>query len=574
MDPAGEKTGHGLTTRQYIAVGIVLCIVVLMIALLVLQPESRIAESRNVHVKILAVNDFHGQLPAGQTLAGKAAGSAPVLASYLRAAESPGAATFIVFPGDVVGASPPESGLLLDEPAILFTNEFAEGCCGPAGTCTVSCNLIATPGNHEFDRGVPEMLRLVAGGNGSTNITHLVDPYPGSSAAYTSANIVWTKNRTPVFPPYVIRDAGGAKIAFIGADTIQTPTLTGPDDTAGITFVNETGAINRYVPEIQAQGVHAIVVLLHEGGEQAAYDGPTQKNTTVSGRVTGIAGGLDPDVDVVLSAHTHKFTNAYLNNAGGRPVLVTQAYSYGRAFASIDLEIDPATDEIVNKSARIVPAYADRYPGTVPDPAATALLNETAGAVAGTTETVEAVAAENITRVSTAAGESAIGDLVADSQSAAVQADVAFVTTGSLRADIAEGNVTWGDLYNVQPFSDSVYAVRISGSRIRGTLEQQWTDPAPPYPLAVSGLTYTYDPGRPAGSRVVDVKVHGVPLNDTATYRAAASSYLLEGGDGYTELANTTFVSAGKDDVDALAAYMSSLPQPVVAGTDGRIRIV
>ena len=530
-----------------------------------------------VHVKILAVNDFHGQLPAGQSLSGEPAGSAPVLASYLRAAgnESPGAATFIVFPGDVVGASPPESGLLLDEPAILFTDEFAGGCCGgPNGTCTVSCNLIATPGNHEFDEGVPEMLRLVYGGDGTTNITHLVDPYPGSNATYVSANIVWTNNTTPVFLPYVIRNAGGAKIAFIGADTVQTPTLTGPDDTAGVTFLNETESVNRYIPEIQAQGVHAIVVLLHEGGNQTAYDGPTRKNTTVTGRVTEIVGGLDPDVDVVLSAHTHKFTNAYINNSGQKPVLVTQAYSYSRAFADVDLEIDPATDEIVHKSARIVPAYADRYPGTVPDPAATALLAEDEAVVSNQTDQLVAAAAENITRSDTAAGESALGDLVADSQRAAVRADVAFVTTGSLRADIQKGNVTWGDLYDVQPFSDLVYAVGMNGSRIRGALEQQWMDPAPPYPLAVSGLTYTYDPDRPAGNKIVDIKVHGIPLNDTATYRAAAVTYLLGGGDGYTEFENTTIITSGQDDVDALASYMGTLPQPVVAGVDNRIRIV
>lgn len=530
-----------------------------------------------VRVKILAVNDFHGQLPAGQTLSGEPAGSAPVLASYLHAAEneSPGAAVFVVFPGDVVGASPPESGLLLDEPAILFTDEFVQGCCDtPDGTCTVSCNLIATPGNHEFDDGVPGMLRLVYGGNGTTDITHLVDPYPGSKAAYVSANIVWTNNTTPVFPPYVIRDAGSAKIAFIGADTIQTPSLTGPDDTAGVTFVNETDAINRYIPEIQSQGVHAIVVVLHEGGSQTAYEGPTRNNTTVTGRVTDIVGGLDPDVDVVLSAHTHKFTNAYLNNSGQRPVLVTQAYSYSRAFADVDLEIDPATDEIVKKSARIVPAYADRYPGTEPDPAAAALSNEADAVVSGTTDQVVAVAAENITRESTAADESALGDLVADSQRAAVQADAAFVTTGSLRADIAKGNVTWGDLYDVQPFSDLVYAVSMSGSQIRGALERQWTEPEPPYPLAVSGLTYTYDPDRPAGNKIVEIRVNGIPLDDTSTYRAAAVTYLLGGGDGYTEFENTTIITSGQDDADALASYMGALPQPVDAGVDNRTRIV
>jgi len=577
MDPAGQKTGRHLTPRQYIAIGIVLCIILLIVALLVLHPAAQFTEPAGpVHVKILAVNDLHGQLPSGQSLSGEPAGSAPVLASYLRAAEneSPNTSTFVAFPGDLVGASPPESGLLLDEPAILFTNQFAEGCCGgTAAACTVSCNLIATPGNHEFDRGVPEMLRRIYGGNGTTNITHLADPYPGSKAAYICANVVWTENKTPIFTPYVIRDAGGAKIAFVGADTIQTPSVSNPEDMKGITFENESEAINRYVPEIQAQGVHAIVALIHEGGSGNAYNGPTRDNATVSGKITEIVGTLDPDVDVVLSAHTHKFTNAYLNNSGNRPVLVTQAYSYSRAFADIDLAIDPATDEIVNKSAQIVPAYADQTPGTTPDHEAAALLSKADAVVSGTTDKVEAVAAENITSDETPAGESALGDLLADSERSVMHADAAFITTGSLRADIAKGNVTWGDLYAVQPFSNRVYAVAMTGRQIKGVLEQQWTKPLPPYPLAVSGLTYSYDPGRPAGDRVTAIAVGGVPVNETATYRVAIVSYLLEGGDNYTGFTNATVLEPGPLDVEALSAYISSLPQPVTPAAQNRIAV-
>ncbi len=168
--------------------------------------------------------------PAGQTLDGKAAGSAPVLAAYLKAAmnESPKDATFIALPGDVVGASPPESGLMLDEPTLLFFNEFANGCCGKDSTCSASCNMIATPGNHEFDKGTAELMRKINGGDGTTTITHLVDPYPGEKAGYVSANVVWQANGTPLFAPYVIRNAGGTRIAFIGADTTKTPSITMP----------------------------------------------------------------------------------------------------------------------------------------------------------------------------------------------------------------------------------------------------------------------------------------------------------------------------------------------------------
>ena len=526
-----------------------------------------------VHVKILAVNDFHGQLPAGQKLNREVAGSAPVLASYLKAAmnESPTDATFIALPGDVVGASPPESGLMLDEPTMLFFNEFANGCCGKDSACSASCNMVATLGNHEFDKGTTELMRKINGGDGTTTITHLVDPYPGEKAGYVSANVVWQTNGTTLFAPYVIRNAGGTKIAFIGADTTKIPSITIPANIAGVTFLNETESINRYVPEIQQQGVHAIVVLLHEGGNQDAYVGPTRAGGNVTGSVTGIVAGLDPDVDVVLSGHTHAFTNAYLNNSGNKPVLVTQAYSYSRAFADIDLTIDPATDEITQKSANIVSAYADRPPGTTPDPATAALLAADEQAVTPLTGRVIAVAAADITRDQTDAGESALGDLVADAQRAAMHADVAFITTGTLRADIAKGNITWGDLYAVQPFSGTVFAMNLTGEQVRNVLEQQWQSPLPPYNLAVSGLMYTFDAGKPAGHRITDIRVNGVPLDTGATYRAALMDYLATGGDGYTVFTRGTGTVPGPSDVDTLVSYVGSLPQPVNGTTEGRI---
>ena len=172
-------------------------------------------------------------------------------------------------------------------------------------------------------------------------------------------------------------------VAFIGADTITTPNLTTPANVKNLTFLDEADSINRYIPEIQQQGVHAIVVLLHEGGNQTPYEGPTQVNATMQndGRVVGIVSRLDPAVDVVLSAHTHEFTNAYLPDSAGKPVLVTQAYMYSRGYGDIDLTIDRSTGKIVEKSAQIVPTYADQAPGTSPDPAATALLNEAQNAV-------------------------------------------------------------------------------------------------------------------------------------------------------------------------------------------------
>ena len=434
--------------------------------------------------------------------------------------------------------------------------------------------MVATLGNQEFNNGVPELLRMINGGNGTTNITHIVDPYPGTKIDYVSANVVWTTNNTPVLPPYTLRTVDGVTVAFIGADTITTPNLTTPANVKNLTFLDEADSINRYIPEIQQQGVHAIVVLLHEGGNQTPYEGPTQVNATMQndGRVVGIVSRLDPAVDVVLSAHTHEFTNAFLPDSAGKPVLVTQAYMYSRGYGDIDLTIDRSTGKIVEKSAQIVPTYADQAPGTSPDPAATALLNEAQNAVDPVEKQVIGAAAEDITLAQNRAGESAMGNLVADEERAAMKTDVGFDTSGDIFANISKGNITWIDLYNVQPNAGTLMSMTMSGEQIRQTLEQQWQAPLPSSNLIVSGVSYTYDAAKPAGSKLISVSVNGVPLNLNATYTVATVDTLTLGDDGYTTFGRGSNMSYGPVDVNALVSYVRLLPQPVNVTTDGRIQ--
>lgn len=533
------------------------------------------AASPVVHLRILAINDFHGQLPDGQTLDRRPAGSAPVLASYLRAEMEPAGAdgVIVALPGDIVGASPPESGLLLDEPTMLYFNGYANSFCTPgSGNADTSCNMVAGLGNHEFDKGLPELMRKIGGGDGNANISRLVEPYPGSRSTYTCANVVWKANNTPILPPFTVRMVNGVPVAFIGAVTTSTPRIQKAENIADVLFLDEADSVNRYIPAIHEKGIHAIIVLLHEGGTQAAYTGPTQANTTVTGRVAEIVPRLDPDVDVVLSAHTHAFTNAYLNNAGGNPVLVTQAWSYSRGYADIDLIINRTSGEIEKKSAEIVPAYADQSPGTSPDTEAAAFLEADEKIVEPEVEELIGRASSDITRDQSPAGESALGDMVVDSQRAAMKADAGFSSSGSVRADLRAGIIRWGDLYAVQPFAGTVLSMTLSGDQIRRVLEQQWEEPLPPHNLMVSGLVYTYDPSRPAGSRVTGVQVSGRPLDKNAGYTVSLVDFLAGGGDGYTTFREGTNITNGPLDVDALVEYTESLPQPVNVTTDGRIR--
>ncbi|MFA4877362.1 MAG: bifunctional metallophosphatase/5'-nucleotidase [Methanoregula sp.] len=528
-----------------------------------------------VHLKILAINDFHGQLPPGQTLNKRPVGGAPVMASYLKSdiASASADAIIITLPGDVIGASPPESGLLLDEPTMLFFNSYANPYCTIGSHLPdTSCNMVATLGNHEFDKGIPELMRKINGGNGTTNITHLVDPFPGTRVTYVCANVVWKANNTPILPPYTLRNVSGVPVAFIGADTMTTPRIQNAANVKDVIFLDEADSINRYIPEIQGRGVHAIVVLLHEGGNQTPYNGPTQENGNVNGRVAEIIPRLDADVDVVLTGHTHAFTNAYLTNTGNKSVLVTQAYMYSKGFADLDLTIDRASGDIIGKSAQIIPAYSDQPPGTSPDPATAAFLAVDKKVIAPAVDRMIGVAGADITRDQDSAGESALADMVVDGQRTAMKTDVGFLTTGSVRADLSEGNITWGNLYSVQPFAGTVLSMTLTGEQIRHALELQWQEPVPPHNLAVSGLEYTYNAAKPDGSRVTEVKINKSPLDPKAIYTASMVDYLAGGGDGYTTFKQGKNIIYGPVDIDALTSYTGSLPQPMNATIDGRIR--
>ena len=293
---------------------------------------------------------------------------------------------------------------------------------------------------------------------------------------------------------------------------------------------------------------------------------------------------------MILAAHSHGFINTYLPNAGGKDVLVAEAYSYGKAYADVDLLIDPESGEITNKSAVIVPVYADEVPGTSPDPAAEELLAEVKEAVSELRSEIVTTSTANITLIPDSCGESALGDLVADSQRAAMNTDIALVTSGSpagaLKADIPGGVVTWGDIEKVLPPDASmaeeyggwysrphVASREVTGEQIKTILERQWEEPVPEENLSVSGITYTYDPSLPAGSKVTEVLVNGIPLDENATYMAAMNYYMAYGSAmGGGEFAppwdwNIT-VNVGPADIDALIDYMRGLPGSLEGSVD------
>jgi len=538
--------------------------------------DGTLCSSGNLRVKLLGFNDFHGQLSAGRVVSNRPVGGAAVLASYLKNAQAGiEDQTIIVHAGDHVGASPPASALLQDEPAITFLNLLANSACSSADKLNPRCNIVGTLGNHEFDEGTDELLRLLNGGNFSQG-PYLEDPFPGARFPYVSSNVLDRETGESLLRPFVVKTVHGVPIGFIGAVLKQTPTIVTPTGVAGLEFADEADAINAQVAALHTLGVHAIVVTIHQGGFQSSYTGPTRVASLLTSgpEITGIVSRLHDDVDVVVSGHSHAFTNVLLPNQNGKQILVTQAFSASTAFDDIDLLIDPLTKDVVSKTASIVTTFADAGPGLAPDPAVASLVAAAEAKVAPLVGRVYGTAPVGITRAQSTAGESQLGDLIADAQLAAMSsfgAQFVFMNPGGIRADLDAGEVTFGDLFTIQPFGNTLVKLDMTGAEIIRVLEQQWLGQTSPKILQIAGFDYSWDPARPVGSRVLEVRLNGASIDPDASYVVVCNNFLATGGDGFTGFIAGRNQVGGPIDLDALIEYVEE-HTPITLPNLGRIR--
>lgn len=426
-------------------------------------------------IKILGINDFHGQISAGRFLNDEPVGGAAVLASYLKQAQyGMEDRTLISIIGDQVGASPPASGLLHDEPTILFTNSLANEFCSTQDRMNPQCNIVATVGNHEFDNGQQAMMELIYGREFPPTDSWIpLAYYPGAVYPYISANIVDAQTQTPRFPPYTIKLVHGIPIAFIGALLKDAADIMFPKNAEGIKFLDEATAINQYIPEIKAKGAKIIIVLIHEGGSQTPYEGNTPSDAAVAGEIKSIVHHLSNDVDVVMCGHTHQFLNAYIPNRHGKKILVTQANSYSASFAEVNLEIDINSKKIQKKYARIITTYANRWPGTMPDEPTQQLVKLAEDKVAPIVNSYLGTSQTPLLRKQNKEGESNLGNLVADAYRTIMGTDIGLTNLHGLRDDINPGVITWGNVFSVLPFSNDVVSITLTGDDMYDLLEQQ-----------------------------------------------------------------------------------------------------
>ncbi len=542
-----------------------------------------------IEVKLLGINDFHGQLSPrtlGPPNALRPVGGAAVLASYLEAAaDQAGGPAYIIHAGDHVGASPPNSALLQDEPSVGVLNTLANKWCIPFKLqrklpdflepyAQARCNVIGTLGNHEFDEGTTELLRLLTGGN-HRNGPFLEQHWQGARFPYVSANVVNTKTGKTLLPPYTIKVVDGIPIGIIGAVLKETPTIVTPSGVAGLQFVDEANAINSSVAQLKRQGVRTIIVTIHQGLRQApTYEGPTNPDIQgLSGPIVDIVKRLSDEVDVVVSGHAHGFTNALVANNSGKQILLTQAFSASTAYGDIDLSISRKSRDVVEKSAAIVTTWGDQGPGLTPDTDVAKIVGAADERVAPLVNRLIGVSQVAITTAENAAGESALGNLIADAQRASSGAQFAFMNPGGIRQSLDAGEVLWGELFAIQPFSNDLVSMDLTGAQIDLLLEQQWINQTSPKILKTSGLTYTWDAARPIGDRVVDIRdASGNVLGASTVYRVTVNSFMATGGDNFVVLPSGTNRVVGAVDLDALVDYIASLQQPFTAQIEGRIK--
>jgi len=551
--------------------------------------------------RILSFNDFHGALEppvgSGGLVNGVPAGGAEYLATYVKRLRAEGKANgeevITAGAGDMVGATPLISAAFHDEPSIEALSNLGL--------------QVTSVGNHEFDEGVLELIRLQRGGCHPVDGCQDGDGFRGADFSYLAANVVNKRTRLPILAPIDIRLVQGVPVAFVGMTLKGTPTIVNPAGIQTVDFLDEIQTANSYADLLRWFGIKSMVLLLHEGGQQnpppATQDPSGCAN--FSGPVTNIVAGLRPEYGLVVSGHTHRFYSCALPNSAGGSTVVTSAGTNGALVTDISLTLDRRTRKFASVAAHnVVVENGVRLPDgswardaagnfirnpDLVDANTKAIVDKYRAAVAPIANRQVGAISADITRATTPAGESALGDVIADAQlryTASAGAQVALMNPGGIRADLsfafspggeAPGQVTYGEAFTVQPFNNLVVTQTLTGALLKEVLEQQFVgfggQTAQRILQVSAGFSYAWDAAKPPGEKVSGMTLNGVPIDPAATYRVTTNDFLANGGDGFTRLTTATDrVTAPGFDVDALVAHLGA-GAPVNPGPRDRIRL-
>ncbi|CCH75560.1 5'-Nucleotidase domain-containing protein [Nostocoides australiense Ben110] len=528
--------------------------------------------ARAIPVQLLSFNDYHGHLEAtdGPLASDPAETPAGGGVEYLSAkldqlrAKVGDANSLTVAAGDTIGGSTFLSGMFHDEPSVESLNTLGLD--------------VTSVGNHEFDEGTAELLRMQRGGCHPVDGCYFDDqPFEGADYPYLAANVVKKATNKLLLPGTTIRRIGGVPIGFIGLTLKETPTLVDPAGVASVRFKDEVSSVNQQAGYLNRQGVKAIVVLIHQGGTQepptSDYDGCTGFN----GPIAEMAPRFSSLVDVVVSGHTHQPYVCTQRDPQGRPRLVTSAASYGQMVTETNFTIDSRSRDINRNSFVSHNVLVDR--ATTPDPAETAVIDKWKTLAGPIAATVVGTVAQDVT--GDASGnrgiETPMADLIADSILWGTQSgnsQIALMNVGGVRASFLvnqisngedPGKITYTEAYNVAPFGNLLVTMDMTGQQIKDTLEQQYDPTRGRQYLALGvseGFSYTWDDSRPQGSKVVagSMTLNGAPMSMTATYRVGTLNFLANGGDNFTGFMSGTNLLGGKEDLQNLVDYLGTHP--------------
>lgn len=557
-------------------------------------------ERQNQSINILAFNDFHGNLEPPKrfieaedpTDTNKSVripvGGVSYFADAINKLRAQYPNNAVVSAGDLISASPLTSSLFLDEPTIETMNEIK-----------IDFNAV---GNHEFDRGTDELRRLQNGGcqqYTTTKPCQINKDFAGAKFNFLAANVSLKADpKRTLFPAYKIKRYGNIPVAFIGLTLEATPTIVSAAGIKDVDFHDEAETVNSLIPELKKQGVEAIVVVVHEGvAPSTKFNAKTCAG--LSGPLTGILDRLDTAVDVVVSGHTHQsYICDYSTLNPQKPFLLTSAGQYGTAITNIKLELDGKTGDVIKKDAQQVPIQSEAYTsGTTTvkltnlyekfnkTPSIEAILDKYRQAVTTISARIVGTATTVINRNAAESGETALGNLIADAQQAAALtasnqgSDFTLMNPGGVRADLqtnSNNQITFGDVFAVQPFGNSIVTLSLTGQQIRELLEQQWSGANADRPRILQPskeLSYAYKKDATAVPRATQIMISGQALMDSKSYRVTVNSFIADGGDNFTVLTKGTNRVGGGQDVDALEKYINQ-NSPVQVPETNRIKVI
>ncbi|MFF9504495.1 bifunctional metallophosphatase/5'-nucleotidase [Streptomyces sp. NPDC014656] len=549
---------------------------------------------RMVDVQLLSFNDLHGNLEPptgssarltrvkedGSTEQINDIGGAEYLATHLEQARAGHRYSITAAAGDMIGASPLVSGIFHDEPTIEALNEMKLD--------------VSSVGNHEFDEGARELARIQNGG------CHPVEgcfeegkTFEGANFPYLAANVTDEKSGKPLLDPYFIWEKDGVRIGFIGVTLEGTANIVSAEGIKGLKFGDEVETINKYAKVLERKGVKSIVALLHEGGLPASgaynYDCDTPgAGAGISGPIVDIAKNVTPQVDALVTGHTHQAYACTVPDPSGKPRTVTSAASFGRLYTDTTLTYDRRTKDIVRTAVtsanHVVTRDVDEH-SAIRDlikrwkALAAPIANRPVGYIGESIENPNGVY------------EKPLGNLIADAQLAGLSpadkggAQLALMNPGGVRAPLTKrenGVVTYGDAYTVQPFTNMMTVVDLTGAQLVTALQQQVSGAnlAAPKILQVSkNFSYTLDTTKTGADRIVvdSVRLNGEPIDPSKSYRVAMNEFLTGGGDGFPVLASGTNKLVGASDLDVFIAYLtanSSAAEPLRAPATDRITVI